>query len=198
MTPRRRRLMLVLAIVAGVSVAGALALSAFRQNVMFFFDPTQVAAGAGAAGRALSAWRHGQEGQSGARTRQPRGAFRGDGFQPRGAVQLRPAYCRICFAKGRASSPMAVSRAMAPSLPTRCSPNTMRNTCRPRSPAPSSAVTVSRAPLSRPRRVVAEAPARAAGARTLRSDPRAAAGGAAGVLWHRWPRAADASAGWPR
>ena len=43
MTPRRRRLLLVLGIVAGVSLAGALALSAFRQNVTFFFDPTQVA-----------------------------------------------------------------------------------------------------------------------------------------------------------
>jgi cytochrome c-type biogenesis protein CcmE len=37
---------LVFGIIAGVSVAGALALSAFRQNVTFFFDPTQVAAGA--------------------------------------------------------------------------------------------------------------------------------------------------------
>ena len=45
MTPRRRRLALVLGIVAGVSIAGALALSAFRQNVTFFFDPSQVAAG---------------------------------------------------------------------------------------------------------------------------------------------------------
>jgi cytochrome c-type biogenesis protein CcmE len=45
MTPRRRRLLLVLGIVAGVSIAGALALSAFRQNVTFFFDPTQVVAG---------------------------------------------------------------------------------------------------------------------------------------------------------
>ena len=45
MTPRRRRLVLVLGIVAGVAVAGALALQAFRENVMFFFDPTQVAQG---------------------------------------------------------------------------------------------------------------------------------------------------------
>lgn len=45
MTPRRKRLVLVLGIVAGVSIAGALALSAFRQNVTFFFDPTQVASG---------------------------------------------------------------------------------------------------------------------------------------------------------
>jgi cytochrome c-type biogenesis protein CcmE len=45
MTPRRRRLVLVLGILAGVSVAGALALKAFQSNVMFFFDPTQVASG---------------------------------------------------------------------------------------------------------------------------------------------------------
>jgi cytochrome c-type biogenesis protein CcmE len=36
---------LVFGILAGVGVAGALALSAFRSNVTFFFDPTQVAAG---------------------------------------------------------------------------------------------------------------------------------------------------------
>ena len=45
MTPRQRRLVLVLGIVAGVSVAGALALSAFRQDVTFYFIPTQVADG---------------------------------------------------------------------------------------------------------------------------------------------------------
>jgi cytochrome c-type biogenesis protein CcmE len=46
MTPvRRRRLFLVLGIVAGVGIAGALALTAFKKNVMFFYDPTQVAAG---------------------------------------------------------------------------------------------------------------------------------------------------------
>jgi cytochrome c-type biogenesis protein CcmE len=45
MTPRRKRMTLVFGIIAGVSVAGALALSAFRQNVTFFFDPTQVVTG---------------------------------------------------------------------------------------------------------------------------------------------------------
>ena len=46
MTPaRKRRLYLVLAILAGVGIAGALALTAFRKNVMFFFDPSQVVAG---------------------------------------------------------------------------------------------------------------------------------------------------------
>ena len=45
MTPRRRRLYWVLAILAGVSLAGLLALRAFEQNVMFYFDPSKIAAG---------------------------------------------------------------------------------------------------------------------------------------------------------
>jgi len=45
MTPRRKRLYWVLAILAGVSLAGLLALRAFEQNVMFYFDPTTIAAG---------------------------------------------------------------------------------------------------------------------------------------------------------
>jgi cytochrome c-type biogenesis protein CcmE len=36
---------LVLVIVCGVGLAGALALRAFRENVMFYFDPSKVAAG---------------------------------------------------------------------------------------------------------------------------------------------------------
>lgn len=45
MTPRQRRMTLVIGILAGVGIAGALALTAFKDNVMFFFDPTQVASG---------------------------------------------------------------------------------------------------------------------------------------------------------
>jgi cytochrome c-type biogenesis protein CcmE len=45
MTPRRRRIVLVVGILAGVSLAGVLALRAFQDNVMFFFDPSQIAAG---------------------------------------------------------------------------------------------------------------------------------------------------------
>jgi cytochrome c-type biogenesis protein CcmE len=45
MTPRRRRLFWVLGILLGVGVAGALALRAFQQNVMFYFDPSRIAAG---------------------------------------------------------------------------------------------------------------------------------------------------------
>lgn len=45
MTPRQRRITLVVGILAGVSVAALLATRAFQDNVMFFFDPSQVAGG---------------------------------------------------------------------------------------------------------------------------------------------------------
>src|SRR6185437_656070 len=46
MTARRRRLILVIGILAGVGLASALALRAFRQNVTFYFEPSRIAAGA--------------------------------------------------------------------------------------------------------------------------------------------------------
>jgi cytochrome c-type biogenesis protein CcmE len=46
MTPRQRRMTLVVGIIAGVALAGGLALRAFQENVMFYFDPTKVANGA--------------------------------------------------------------------------------------------------------------------------------------------------------
>jgi cytochrome c-type biogenesis protein CcmE len=45
MTPRRRRMLLVGGILVGVSLSAALALTAFKQNVTFFFVPSQVIAG---------------------------------------------------------------------------------------------------------------------------------------------------------
>jgi cytochrome c-type biogenesis protein CcmE len=45
MTPRRRRLLLVVGLLGGVALAGGLALSALRNNVMFYFVPSQVAEG---------------------------------------------------------------------------------------------------------------------------------------------------------
>lgn len=51
MTPRQRRMTLVAGIVVGVAIAGTLALSAFRSNVTFFFDPTKVADGEVKAGQ---------------------------------------------------------------------------------------------------------------------------------------------------
>jgi cytochrome c-type biogenesis protein CcmE len=44
MTPRRKRLAIILGIVACVGVAVALVLNAFRSNLVFFYSPSQVAA----------------------------------------------------------------------------------------------------------------------------------------------------------
>jgi cytochrome c-type biogenesis protein CcmE len=45
MTPRRKRLFVVLGILSGVAASVALAVMASRDNVTFYFDPSQIAAG---------------------------------------------------------------------------------------------------------------------------------------------------------
>ena len=45
MTPRRKRLFVVLAILGGVAASVALAVVASRENIMFYYDPSQIAAG---------------------------------------------------------------------------------------------------------------------------------------------------------
>lgn len=45
MTPRRRRMALVAMMVLGVGAAVAFALSSFRENLLYYYTPTDVAAG---------------------------------------------------------------------------------------------------------------------------------------------------------
>jgi cytochrome c-type biogenesis protein CcmE len=45
MTPRRRRMMLVGLIVLGVGAAAAFALTAFQDNLLYFYSPSDVVAG---------------------------------------------------------------------------------------------------------------------------------------------------------
>jgi len=45
MTPRRKRLWVVLGIVGGVAAAVTLAVLASRENIMFYYDPSQVVEG---------------------------------------------------------------------------------------------------------------------------------------------------------
>jgi cytochrome c-type biogenesis protein CcmE len=45
MSPRQKRMAFVASIVVGVGIAAGLAMMAFEKNVMFFFNPTQIAAG---------------------------------------------------------------------------------------------------------------------------------------------------------
>jgi cytochrome c-type biogenesis protein CcmE len=43
MTPRRKRIALVVGIVASVGIAAALVLNAFQSNLVFFYSPSQIA-----------------------------------------------------------------------------------------------------------------------------------------------------------
>ncbi len=45
MTPRRKRLFVVLGILGGVAASVSLAVMASRDNLMFYYDPSQIAAG---------------------------------------------------------------------------------------------------------------------------------------------------------
>lgn len=53
MTLRKQRMILVLLVLSGVGVAVALGLNAFRENIVFFFSPTQVAADEAPSGRSF-------------------------------------------------------------------------------------------------------------------------------------------------
>ena len=82
MTPqRRKRLYLVLGIVVGVGIAAALALSAFRQNVTFYFIPTQVAAGAVHGDQSFRLGGMVSKGSVQRAAGQPAGELRADRFQ---------------------------------------------------------------------------------------------------------------------
>ncbi len=70
MKPRHRRMALIVAGVAGLAVAAALVLSAFQQNLVFFFTPSQVAANEAPQGRAF---RVGGMVETGSVKRQPDG-----------------------------------------------------------------------------------------------------------------------------
>jgi cytochrome c-type biogenesis protein CcmE len=45
MTPRQKRMVTVVAILAGVGIATTFALKAFNQNLLFFYNPSQISAG---------------------------------------------------------------------------------------------------------------------------------------------------------
>ena len=51
MTPRYRRLTAVILVLIGVAVAAGLALKAFNKNILYYYTPSQVAAGAARPGQ---------------------------------------------------------------------------------------------------------------------------------------------------
>ncbi len=53
MTPRRQRMTLIALVLAGVAVAAGFALQAFQENLLYFYNPSQVMAGEAPGGRAF-------------------------------------------------------------------------------------------------------------------------------------------------
>ena len=53
MTPRRKRIAIVFLIIIGMSIAAALILTAFEKNLLYFYSPTQIAAGEAPRARAF-------------------------------------------------------------------------------------------------------------------------------------------------
>ena len=51
MTPRRKRILAVFAILVGMALAAMLILTAFEQNLMYFYSPSEVVQGEAPAGR---------------------------------------------------------------------------------------------------------------------------------------------------
>ena len=75
MTPRRKRLLAVGGILLGVGVATAIALRAFDDNLLYFYDPSQVAAGQAPSGK----------------------TFRVGGMVTKGSVQRAPGSLEVQF-----------------------------------------------------------------------------------------------------
>ncbi|OGT32105.1 MAG: cytochrome c biogenesis protein CcmE [Gammaproteobacteria bacterium RBG_16_51_14] len=53
MSPRRKRIILILFVLAGMGIASVLLLTAFEKNLLYFYSPSQVAAGEAPSTRAF-------------------------------------------------------------------------------------------------------------------------------------------------
>lgn len=76
MTPRRKRLVLFGSVLVGVAVAAGIATLAFRDNLQYFYNPTEVAAGKVPEGK----------------------RFRVGGMVPKGSIQRAPGSLTVRFA----------------------------------------------------------------------------------------------------
>ncbi|EXF43858.1 cytochrome c-type biogenesis protein CcmE [Pseudomonas sp. BAY1663] len=129
---RKKRLFIVLAILAGVGIAVALALSALQQNINLFYTPSQIAAGEAPEGTRIRAGGLVEQGSVQRSNDSLNVSFRvTDGAET--VTITYQAFSRTCSAKGRASSRWGGSMPTACWSPTKCWPSTMRTTCRRKS-----------------------------------------------------------------
>ncbi len=122
---RKKRLYIVLAILAGVGIAVALALSALQENINLFYTPTQIANGEAPKDTRIRAGGMVEKGSL-----QRSGDSLDVQFVVTDFARNVTIRYRTCSAKARASSPSASWMPTACWLPTRYWPSTTRNTCR--------------------------------------------------------------------
>ena len=125
MTRKQRRLILIGSALGVLAIAVALMLNAFRDSIVFFNSPSDVAEKHIAPGTLI---RLGGLVKAGSLARGDDLKIRfdvTDGPTARSRSPIRVC-CPICFGKGRASSPKARWTVPACSQPTRSSPNTTR------------------------------------------------------------------------
>jgi len=126
----RRRLWVVAAVAPVLAVAVGLSLYAMRDNVTFFFSPSEATAETAPVGRVI---RLGGLVETGS-------VVRGADGEVAFAITDNAATTRIVyhgdlpdlFREGQALSPRAASSRTGRSAPPRCWPSTMRTTCRAR------------------------------------------------------------------
>ena len=131
----KRRLVLISLLVTGLSVSVGLVLMALQENINLFFTPSQAAMGEVPAAQRFRIGGlvvyDSVEKTKGELTI----AFRLSDTVKEVRWNMR-VYCRICFAKGRGSSPREGWISRGCSSQTGCWPSMMKIICRPRSKRP--------------------------------------------------------------
>lgn len=101
---RKKRLTIVLFLVAGIAIAVGLTTYALRQNINLFYDPTEIAAGNAPVDVRIRAGGMVEEGSVARDTDSLKVNFRVTDYAASVPVQYE-AYCLICSPKGRAWLP---------------------------------------------------------------------------------------------
>ncbi|OSO26483.1 Cytochrome c-type biogenesis protein CcmE [Pseudomonas syringae pv. actinidiae] len=128
---RRKRLLIILAVLAGVGLALGLALSALKENINLFYTPSQIANGEAPLGTRIRAGGMVEKGslQRSADSLDVR--FVVTDFNKSVTIAYRGILPDL-FREGQALSRWASSTLRAWSSPMKCWPNMTRSTCRPK------------------------------------------------------------------
>ena len=133
LTPRRRRMALVGLIVLGVGAAAAFALTAFQDNLLYYYPPSDVVAGKAPGDRVF---RLGGMVPKKAASSAKRAAWKRASSSPISQQDVTVSYSGVLPDLFRAGPGRDRARRARPGRrvrrTTKCSPSTMRTTCRPK------------------------------------------------------------------